>query len=181
MISADNFLERAKQLQREGRRDDARRDLLEAVNLLRQEGRREELAQALRTLGELERRTPNAADARLHYEEAVDIYRELGQHLRLAHTVRHLGEVYVESGSPELAEPCYVEALALYRSHDDGAPLDVANAIRALAVLKTNKGESEEARRLWQEAHELYVRCNVSAGVAESMARIAQSGKVPVE
>ena len=180
MTSADNFLEQAKQSQKEGRRDHARRDLLEAVNLLRQEGRREELAQALRTLGELERRTPNAADARLHYEEAVVIYRELGQHLRLAHTVRHLGEVYVESGSPELAEPCYLEALALYRGHDD-APLDLANAIRALAVLKTNRGENAEARRLWQEAHELYVRCNVSAGVAESMARMAQCGKLGAE
>ncbi|HEY8187392.1 MAG TPA: tetratricopeptide repeat protein [Pyrinomonadaceae bacterium] len=174
--NAESFLERAKQAQEEGKRADARRNLLEAVSLLRQGGRRAELAKALRTLGELERRTPDADEARLHYEEAVAIFREEGEPLRLAHTIRHLGEVHYESGRPDLAEPCYLEALALYRSHEHAAPLDLANAIRVLAVLKTNRGESEEATSLWQEAHDLYTRCNVSSGLAESMARMAQIG-----
>ena len=171
---ADKLLERAYQARKEGKRDDARRLLLEAASLLRQGGQKAKLAEALRTLGEVERRTANAGDARLHYEEAVAIYREAGEPLRLAHTIRHLGEVHYESGRAELAEPCYVEALALYRSHGNTPLLDLANAVRPLAVLKSAAGENEEATRLWQEAHDLYASCNVSAGVAESEKRLAQ-------
>src|SRR2546430_2716637 len=103
---AESLLERAKQAQKEGKRADARRNLLKAVNLLRQGGHRAELAKGLRIRGELERRTPAAEEARLHYEEAVAIFREGGEPLRLAHTIRHLGEVHYESGRPDLAEPC---------------------------------------------------------------------------
>lgn len=54
-----------------------------------------------------------------------------------------------------------------------GGPLDLANAIRSFAVLKDEVGAAEEAQRLWQEAHDLYVVVNVPAGVAESAARLA--------
>ena len=65
----------------------------------------------------------------------------------LAHTIRHLGDVYLEDGSPELAEPCYHEALELYRCHEGSSSLDLANAVRSLAVLRW-----EQARALWDEA-----------------------------
>ena len=72
-----------------------------------------------------------------------------------------------------LAEPCFLEALSIYRGHEHARPLDLANAIRSFAVLKDEVGAVEEAKRLWQEAHDLYVTGNVSAGVAESAARLA--------
>jgi hypothetical protein len=72
-----------------------------------------------------------------------------------------------------MAEPCYVEALAIYRGRDDGRPLDVANAIRSYAVIKGEIGASAEAKRLWQEAHDLYLTLDVTAGVAECAARLA--------
>jgi hypothetical protein len=58
------------------------------------------------------------------------------------------------------------EALALYRSHADTPPLDLANAIRPLALLKYDAGEAEEARRLFEEARDLYALANVQEGVA---------------
>ncbi|MDQ6654021.1 MAG: tetratricopeptide repeat protein [Acidobacteriota bacterium] len=73
--AAEDLAQRANQAWKEGRREDARRNLLEAVELLRLDDRRSELARALRNLGEIERRTPNAEDALRHYEEAVAIYR----------------------------------------------------------------------------------------------------------
>ena len=86
--------------------------------------------------------------------------------LKLAHRVRHLGDAYYYAGRWALAERCYVEALSIYRRHERTRPLDLANAIRSFAVLKDEVG-------LWQEAHDLYVGLNMSAGIAESAARLA--------
>jgi len=72
-----------------------------------------------------------------------------------------------------LAEPCYLEALSIYRRHERTRPLDLANAIRSFAVLKDEVGAPEQSQSLWQEAHDLYVGLNLSAGIAESAARLA--------
>ena len=109
----------------------------------------------------------------LKYQLAVAELRTADEPLRLAHTVRHLGDAYYYAGQASLAEPCYVEALSIYRGREDRRPLDLANAIRSFAVLKDELGADDEAQRLWQEAHDLYVAVNVPAGVAESAARLA--------
>src|SRR5437763_8837875 len=104
---------------------------------------------------------------------AVASLRKVDDPLRLAHRVRHLGDAYYYAGRWALAEPCYVEALSIYRRHERTRPLDLANAIRSFAVLKDEVGATEQSQRLWQEAHDLYVGLNVSAGLAESAARLA--------
>ncbi|MGI8745589.1 MAG: tetratricopeptide repeat protein [Bryobacteraceae bacterium] len=134
---------------------------------------RVELAQALRELGETERKLKNGTAARQHYEEAVAIYRGTGETLRLAHTVRHLGDVYYAEGRLDLAEPCFTEALDLYRNAAATSPLDLANAIRSLAVLKSGVGDAGQARPPWEEARDLYAAVGVKEGVAESSARLA--------
>jgi len=92
--------------------------------------------------------------------------------LRLAHRVRHLGDAYYYAGRTASAEPCYVEALSIYRRHERTPPLDLANAVRSFAVLKHEAGATQEAERLWEEAHDLYLSLNVSTGVAETAARL---------
>jgi tetratricopeptide (TPR) repeat protein len=124
-------------------------------------------AQQLRDSGESARRRDGAL-ARRCYEEAVALFREVGEPLALAHTIRHLGDVYREEKCPELAEPCYLEALGLYRSHEGASSLDLANAIRSLAVLRW-----EQTRALWDEARHLYTTLNIEAGIKESTARVA--------
>ena len=121
----------------------------------------------------------------LKYKLAVAKARKIDDPLKLAHTVRHLGDAYYYAKQPAQAELCYIEALAIYRRHEHARPLDVANAIRSFAVLKDENGEAEEAQRLWQEAHDIYVavggapditeswRRGVLGGVAESAARLA--------
>jgi tetratricopeptide (TPR) repeat protein len=99
--------------------------------------------------------------------------RKTAEPLKLAHAVQHLGDAYYYAGRWPLAESCYVEALSIYRRHENRQPLDLANAIRSFAVLKDEVGAVEEAERLWQEAHDLYVTVNAAAGVAESAARLA--------
>lgn len=124
-------------------------------------------ARELRKTGESARRR-DGATARKCYEESVAILRQLEEPLFLAHTVRHLGDVYHEQGRSDLAENCYLEALSLYRKHQDRSPLDLANAIRSLAVLRW-----EQSRALWEEARDLYTTIDIEAGIKESTARIA--------
>lgn len=170
---SDNLLRQASQARREHRLADAKRDLIEAVALCRNAGRGIELAEALAGLGQIERDIQHSDAALRHYEEAVSIYRAEGDALKLAHTIRHLGDIHRHEGHRELAEPCYREALNLYRSHDRTPPLDLANAIRGLAILQSEAGEVPEARLLWEEAGQLYAAVKVAAGVAESSRRLA--------
>ena len=104
---------------------------------------------------------------------AVTSLRKVDEPLRLAHAVRHLGDAYYYARRAAQAESCYVEALSIYRGRKQTRPLDLANAIRSFAVLKDYVGALEEAKPLWQEAHDLYVATNAPDGVAESAARLA--------
>ena len=128
-------------------------------------------AQELRRRGE-SARGRDAAMARLCYEEAVELFREVDEPLVLAHTIRHLGDVYLEQGRPDLAEPCYHEALALHRKHSDDSSLDMANALRSLAVLRW-----EQARALWEDVGVLYASLHIEAGIKESAVRVAALSK----
>ena len=125
------------------------------------------LAKELRQRGESARRL-DPATARKCYEQAVELFRGMGEPLVLAHVVRHLGDVYLEQDCAELAEPCYHEARDLYRSQGDNSSLDLANAIRSLAMLRW-----QQSKALWREAQALYIKLNVESGKDESKARIA--------
>src|SRR5258705_82111 len=54
--------------------------------------------------------------------------------------------------------------------------LDLANAIRPLAILREDAGAVEEAKRLWTEARDLYAAVDVAPGVAECSSRLARLG-----
>jgi tetratricopeptide (TPR) repeat protein len=169
----NKLLNDATQARRENRQADAKRILVEAVELCRTSENRSDLAKALTELGQIERDLQNNEAALEHYEEALAIYRAEGDALKIAHTVRHVGDIHQHEGHRELAEPCYREALKIYRSHERTSPLDLANAIRGLAILTFDAGESDEAKLLWQEARDLYAGVDVAAGVAESTRRLA--------
>jgi tetratricopeptide (TPR) repeat protein len=169
-----DLIARATEAQQQRRLNDAKTAWTAAIDLLRQQNDPRDLAHALRSLGEIDRKLHDDSAARDHYEEAVELHRHLDDPLALAHTVRHLGDVYRHAHEPQLADPCYREALALYRAHPETAPLELANAIRSMAVLKSETGASQEARALWEEAKRLYTATGVEAGVAESSQRLAQ-------
>ncbi|MCX5658814.1 MAG: tetratricopeptide repeat protein [Planctomycetota bacterium] len=167
------LLQQAHQARRERRPADAHRSMLEVVALSRSAGTRRELIDALKGLGQIERDLGRGEAARPLYEEAVALCRAEADPLLLAHTVRHLGDIHQDAGRLTLAEPCYHEALALYRA-DPGTPkLDLANAVRPLALLKEAGGNRDEARKLWAEAKSLYEATHVSAGVDECAAHLA--------
>jgi tetratricopeptide (TPR) repeat protein len=169
----DKLLSAAVQARREKRPDDARRDLVEAVALARAGNNRNALARAVTELGRIERDVGHADAALALYLEAAAIYREQRDDLKLAHTVRHVGDIHQDAGRPSEAEPCFQEAITIYRANPDTPALDMANALRPLALLKDDAGDFDEADRLWHNAKELYASVKAFPGVAECAGRQA--------
>jgi tetratricopeptide (TPR) repeat protein len=131
-------------------------------------------ANVLRELGELARNRRDLNTAQAHYEEAVVLLQTSEDRLKFAHTIRHLGDVHAEQQHWPEAERCFITALDNYRGHPSPGALDLANAIRAYAALKTATGRREEARALWVEAGELYGAEGIAAGVEECRRRADQ-------
>lgn len=175
--ASDALLKRALEARREGRLDDAKQNLVEAIAICRTAEVQVDLAKALTGLGRIERDMGNLDAAQLHYEEAAAIYRAEGHALRLAHTIRHVGDIHRHSRRIERAESCYDEALALYRGHMETPPLELANAVRGLALLKNDSGDADTAKVLWEEARNLYGAAHVEEGVAECSQRLAVLGR----
>ena len=73
-------------------------------------------------------------------------------------------------------KPATAEALALYAGQDEPPPLDYANALRPMAILKETLGQVDDARTLWQRAQELYGSAGIEAGVAECAEHLAGLG-----
>ena len=107
-------------------------------------------------------------------EEAVSICRGVGDNMQLAHKVRHLGDLHRHQGRLDDAKDCYDEALALYRNHEDPPDLDFANAVSRMAALKEDTQSTQEAIRLWHEAHDLFKAANVPSGVTMCSKHISE-------
>lgn len=166
---------RALVARKESRLDDARQDLIEAIDLCRQANNDGaiDLARALTALAQIERDLHKNEAALKNYEKAISIYRNKDDAQMLAHTIRHVADIHRNLGHTEAAESSYREALALYRADKNTPALDLANALRGYALLKGDLRDAEHAKALWEEARELYAAVNVEAGVAESARRLA--------
>jgi tetratricopeptide (TPR) repeat protein len=116
-------------------------------------------------------------EAAQHYAAALAVCRVNGDALRVAHTARHLGDIQRERGLHDQAEALFEDAIALYRGSTETKVLDLANALRPLALLHETLGNAERAGRLWREARTLYAAINVTAGVSECDARLAARGR----
>jgi tetratricopeptide (TPR) repeat protein len=145
----------------------------DTVAASRQCGDKPALAKALTRLGYIERQLRQLEAARGHYQEAAAIHRASGDTLALAHAIRHVGDIHMEAGRFDLAGPNHLEALGLYRRESAPPALDLANAIRSLAVLKEKTGSKAEAKPLWREARGIYLILNIEAGVAECDRRLS--------
>jgi tetratricopeptide (TPR) repeat protein len=165
---------RGYKARREGHIADSRAIFIKAVRSAAEEGDRPSLAEALCGLGQAERDIGNFEAARLHYAGAATLYREIGPQERLAYALRHEADIFRQEGRPADAEPVYREAEGIYRQQGDEAALDLANTLRGLASVTESLAKPDASRSLWQEARQLYAKCNVEAGVAECDAKLSQ-------
>lgn len=145
-----------------------------AVAAARLTGSKLVLANALKELGNIERRPPHLReDANRTFAEARDLYLELNMQLEAAWVIRHLGinQEYAELLAE--AERYYDESLALFRAHAITNTLDFANTVRYPAVVKNRLGKRSESKDLWEEAIGRYSDLDCPAGVAEGSAWLA--------
>ena len=118
--------------------------------------------------GQIERDLGQDGRALPLYEEAVSCRRRVGEPLALAHALRHLGDLHRHSERLGLARACYDEALALYRAQPAAPPLDLANALRPMALLDEREGRPEAALDSWREAGTLYAEAGVAEGAEQA-------------
>ncbi|MBI3716314.1 MAG: tetratricopeptide repeat protein [Betaproteobacteria bacterium] len=171
--NVSELLQQAAHARQEGRLADAHRLLTDAIAMLRDTDRRADLARTLAAYGQIERNLGHDEPAVRAYVEAVELCRTTDDSDVLAHTLRHLGDVHLDAKRFEQAGPCYDESLALYRSRPQTRPLDLANAIRSMAILKSEHGARDVAVQLWCEARFLYETVGIGAGVSECGRRLA--------
>jgi len=162
---------------REKRHEAAHQKLNQAIALCRQAGLQRELVVALGKLGHVELDVKNIDAALAAYKEAVKISEELDDSQMIAHTVRHLGDVYRHGKRFQEAEGCYHRALEIYTSFKNLHPCEYANAIRPMAIIKEDLGHFDEAKKLWEQARELYGKAGIQEGVDECSERLAGSDR----
>jgi catechol 2,3-dioxygenase-like lactoylglutathione lyase family enzyme len=169
-----HLIERANQARQAGKLKQTRWSLFNAVELLRrQRGRKEDLARALRGLGEIER-VKFPALGQKHYEEAIALFRELDLRWRLAQALGHLAMLHHDAGRVDAAGPLYEEAMSICRRSDGIAPLDYANTANRLAKFKHEIGKAGEAEPLWEAAHLHYSKAGIDGGVVGTALDLAR-------
>jgi tetratricopeptide (TPR) repeat protein len=149
-------LERGALARREKRHDDARAAFAEAADSARRSRVLKDLATALAQQAQIERDVGFLDKALAFQLEALAIARGLNEPQSLAHTLRHAGDILQAAKRHADADPYYREMLDLYRAAPDTAPLEMANAVRSVALHAQHRGQKREARLLWQEARERY-------------------------
>ena len=165
---------RGYQARRENRVADSRAIFLKAVRSASEEGDRPALAEALCGLGQAERDIGSLEPARHVYANAVVLYRQIGPPERLAYALRHEADILRNLSLPAEAEPLYLEAEGIYRQLGEDAELDLANTLRALALVNESTGRTAASRSFFEQARELYTKCNVEAGAAECNRKLSQ-------
>ena len=163
----DAGIDQARTARREARLDDAWEKYQEIVAFCRGNGKKETLIVGLKGLAQIERDRGNTRAALPYYSEAVSLARDLGDELVLAHSIKHLADVCREAGDLAAAEAHYQDALAIYRTDSRTRPLELANAVRPMALLMEKLSRIDDARHLWEEAERLYTAAAVGEGIEE--------------
>lgn len=100
-----------------GATQQARNSRAEAVARCRQKNDRVAEAEALISLGNLERALKNDREARNAYNEALNIYQQRGDGVGEAEVLTRLGNLEYELGNEGEASRAYTEASRLYDQH----------------------------------------------------------------
>jgi tetratricopeptide (TPR) repeat protein len=152
---ARDRLQSGEAARREKRLDDARTEFAAAADWYAAHDSFEMRAHVLTRQAQIERDLGSYETAIAHQREALKLQRQLGSK-GLGHTVRHLADILDDAGRHQEATPLYAEMERLCRANPDTPPLEMANAIRSLAVNAERLGNAQDARRLWSEARQLY-------------------------
>ena len=145
-----------------------------AANFCRDANDDEGLTRALTILAQVERDNARLEHALDHYTSAARSAKRCKDRTIYAHVIRHQAEVLTELGRIEEAGRILDDAVAIYRAATEETSINMANALRAKAVLNDSIGAVEDAHAQWKEARQIYLRLGIADGVAECDQRINQ-------
>jgi hypothetical protein len=118
------------------------------------------------------RRQGRLSDATALYEEAAESFQAEQQFERWAHALRHAAEFAVRAGDGATGLREARAVVEYYRGTPPTA-LEMANALRVMAMAEAAAGERDNAREHWSEARVLYVDAGVADGVLEADRHVA--------
>lgn len=153
--SAASKLESGENARREKRLPDARADFAAAADWYAVHGPAQMQVHALTRQAQIERDLSNYDAAVDFQESALRLQRTIGPD-GLPHVLRHLADIMDDAGRYREASPYYAEMERIYRNSSATPPLEMANAIRSLAVHAEHVGDKEKAQQLWTEARDRY-------------------------
>jgi tetratricopeptide (TPR) repeat protein len=154
--AAEAAIERGLDARRDKRPDDARAAFAEAADIFQSLGLKAQLAETRTRQAQIERDTRNFAEAFAFQSDAIALERPLGAPRTLAHMLRHAGDILQDWGRHADADPYYDEMIALYKSLADIPPLELANALRSVALHTGFMGERQKSIELWRDVRNRY-------------------------
>ena len=167
------LIEQGRKARLERRLEDARSLFSEALEVCCSEDHPRMEAELHAELAYVERALHNVQAAETQYRQATEMFQTLGDQYRTAHNKRHLADILRETGRPLEAAPFYSESIDFYRKSGE-YPLQLANALRGLALMQGELKDFDGSLQSWAEAKALYQLVKVDAGAAESQKRIDQ-------
>jgi tetratricopeptide (TPR) repeat protein len=169
--AAQILIEQGRKARHERRPEDARSSFREALEQCGSDDDPRLVAELHAELAYVERALHDEQSAEAHYRRAAEMFKVLRDPLRTAHNMRHLADILRETGKPLEAAPFYCESIEFFRKSGE-YPLQLANALRGLALMQCDLGDFAGSLQSWAEAKALYQMVSVDAGVAESRKRI---------
>ena len=118
------------------------------------------------------RRQGRLSDATALYEEAAESFRAEQQPARWAHALRHAAEFALRAGDSVTGLREARMVIEYYRITPPTA-LEMANALRVMAMAEAAAGELDNAMTHWREARGLYRDAGVADGVLEADRHVA--------
>lgn len=165
------LIEQGRRARQQRRLDDARNLFTEALKVCCSDDDPRLEAELHSELAYVERALHNKQSAEADYRRAAELFRSLRDPYRTAHNMRHLADILRETGRSREAAPFYSESIEFFRKSGE-YPLQLANALRGLALMQGDLKDFSGSLQSWAEAKALYQMVSVDAGVAESRKRI---------
>ena len=128
--------------------------------------------QTLSLLGTIHHDLGNNKKSLESYQDALSLADSDSEPDQIADITCHMADVEREIGDLKASFSHYEKALNFYRSNLNKDTLSLANTIRGYALLKEKMVDYSGAKRLWQEAKNIYTRLKIDEGVKECLGRL---------
>jgi len=164
-------VQRAGIAQRQGRYDEALRELARAEKGARQHAWQRVLADALSIRGDIHRQQGAPDPAWELLEEALYLYRALGLRSGTADSLYALGRVSMQLGDTARARRMQVQSLKL---QEDPRGRSAAMCLIALGAIEFVEGDLEAAEKRYRQAYEIHEAIGNRFGVAYALNQLAE-------